>query len=112
MDIRLAIPFLIAADAASVSNDSWAFTVANYGVATGMLTWFMWRDKLDRDERRQEKSDQQKRHEENLAASKKIEEAFRNQTNLLIVGLAAMKTIDAGYASLLEKIKNTNSPEP
>ena len=48
----------------------------NYG-ALGVWVGFM----IYRDYRESIKQD--KRHDENLAASKKIEEAFRNQTNLV-----------------------------
>lgn len=99
---------IILAEVTSLPEHSWALTLANYGVATTMLGWFMWRDKLDRDERKAERADTERRHLENLAAMRKTEDAFRTHTDLLIVGLAAMKTIDIGYSSLLDKIKASN----
>jgi len=110
MNWSAAAPFLIAAEAATVAApESWALTLANYGVATTMLGWFMWKDKLDREDRKQEKIDQQRRHEENLAASKRIEDAFRTNTMSIIVGISAMKNIDSQYSELLRKIQDENN---
>ena len=98
----------VAAETVATVTESWMLTLANYGVAGAMLIWFAWRDKQERELRERERIDQQKQHHENLAASMKIADAFRTQTDLLIVGLAAMKTVDVGYAALLEKIKEAN----
>ena len=91
---------------------SWTQTLVVYGPLGLWVLWFVIRDKMDRDERRAEKEAQERRHQENLAASKKIEEAFRTHTDLLIVGLAGMKTIDVAYSALLEKIEHANHPKP
>lgn len=104
-----ALPFVLLAEA-STAHESWVITLLNYGVAGSMLIWFMWRDREDRKERNDERVAQQKRHEENLVALRKIEDAYRTNTDLLIVGLAAMKTIDSGYSTLLAKIKEQNTP--
>lgn len=103
-----AVPFFIAAEVGAVT-ESWGLTLANYGVATTMLAWFMWRDKQDREDRKQEKVEQQKRHEENLVASRALQDALRTNTDSTIVGIAAMKTIDKGYLELLERMKESNS---
>jgi len=106
-----ALPVVLLAEA-STASESWIITLLNYGVAGTMLLWFMWRDRLDRAERNDERKLQQERHEENLAAMKKIEEAYRSLTDLLIVGLGGVKTMDAQYFSLLEKVKAANTPNP
>lgn len=95
---------MILAEAAITSPDSWGLTAANYGVAIAMLGWFMWRDKLDREER-------ERRHSENIAQSKRIEDAFRINTDSLIVGISAMKSIDQSYSELLDKMKAINAKE-
>lgn len=103
MDARVSLPFIIAAEAATTpgATDSWSLTAANYGVAGIMLAWFMWRDKLDRDERKQN-------HSDNLAASRRIENAFRTTTDSLIVGMSAMKSLDQVHLDLLQKLKSLN----
>lgn len=99
-----ATPFVLLAEA-STASESWVITLLNYGVAGAMLLWFMWRDKLDREERKQERLEQQKRHEENLSVQKEMADALRTNTDLMIVGFGAMKNIDKGYADLLEKFR-------
>lgn len=96
MDIRYATPVILAEAATNAEN--WGQTLANYGVAGIMLAWFMWRDKLDRDER-------ERRHNENIAQQRKIEDAFRTTTDSLIVGLSSVKHLDAGYSELLTKLQ-------
>lgn len=91
--------------------DSWSLTLANYGVAGIMLIWFMWRDKLDRDERKQNQADQERRHMENLAANKRIEDGFRTTTASLIVGMGGMKSLDQNYQDLLAKLNGDSSQQ-
>jgi Na+/melibiose symporter-like transporter len=104
MKIGHALPFMLLAEA-STASQSWIITLLNYGVAGVMLLWFMWRDKVDRQERNDERKVQQQRHEENLESMKKIQEAYRMMTDLLIVGFGGMKQMDTAYTALLEKIK-------
>ncbi len=111
MNIHYAAPFVIAAEA-GISADSWGMTAANYGVATAMLAWFMWRDKLDREERKQERIDLQIRHQENITAQKRIEDAFRTNTESILISVSALQTIDSSYKALLDKVRATNKPKP
>lgn len=93
---------------ASTASDSWAITLLNYGVAGSMLLWFMWKDKLDREDRRQEKTDQERRHQENLAAQKAVENAFRTNTNSVIVSMSALKHLDGAYTDMLARVQSDN----
>lgn len=94
---------------ASTASESWAITMLNYGVAGSMLIWFMWKDKLDREERRQEKIDQERRHQENLAAQKAVENAFRTNTNSVILGMSALKHLNGAYEDMLARVTADNS---
>jgi len=110
--ITTALPFSVvfAVDVATPTF-SWTQALLVYGPLGLWVAWFVLRDRLDREERKQERIDMERRHQENLAAQRKVEDAFRTHTDLLIVGLAAMKTIDIGYQALLEKIKVSNTSE-
>lgn len=99
-------PFLLAAEAANAASDSWALTIANYGVATTMLGWFMWKEKLDRDERKQEKIDMERRHAENLEQQKKVEDAFKTCITSITIAMEGMKSMDRTYADLASKLNN------
>lgn len=110
--LTVAFPFPIVLAEAVGAGFSWTQTLVVYGPLGLWVLWFVIRDKMDRDERKIEKEAQERRHQENLAASKRIEEAFRTHTDLLIVGLAGMKTIDVAYSMLLEKIEKANHPKP
>lgn len=55
-----------------------------------------------------ESTKQDARHKENIEQSKAVENAFRTNTTSIIVAMAAAKTIDAGYAELLEKVRQEN----
>lgn len=112
--LTVAFPFpVVLAQAVGMPAFSWTQALLVYGPLGLWVAWFVIRDKLDREERKQERIDLERRHSENLAAQRKVEDAFRTHTDLLIVGLAAIKTIDVGYTTLLEKIKanNTRNPE-
>ena len=111
MDARVAAPFLILAEASEPAGGNWSLTLANYGVAGIMLIWFMWKDKLDRDERKQAQADQERRHGDNIAQQKKIEDAFRTTTDSLIIGMSAMKTLDTSYLDLLSRMKASNGTD-
>lgn len=99
-----AVPAFVLAQS-EIGVGGWYGALVNYG-ALGIWVAFM----VYRDYRESQKQD--KRHEENLSAFKKIEDAYRTNTDLLIVGLGAMKTIDAQYLSLLDKIRAANAPKP
>ena len=96
-------PIILLAETANTAqaSPSWGLTLLNYGVAGVMLGWFMYRDKRESDK-------QDLRHKENLEQSKAIENAFRTNTTSIIVAVAATKNIDAGYAELLEKVRQEN----
>lgn len=110
MRLEYMFPLLLAE--ASASSFSWEQALLVYGPLGLWVVWFVIRDRLDREERKQDRIDIERRHLENLGAQRKVEDAFRTHTDLLIVGLAAMKTIDLGYSALLEKIKASNIHEP
>lgn len=106
--ITVAFPFpIVLAEVATVPF-SWTQALLVYGPLGLWVAWFVIRDKLDRDERKQERIDLERRHQENLAASKAIEDAFRTNTNSIITGMAAMKHLDAAYAEILVRIKEDN----
>lgn len=90
--------------AEALPGEPWWNILINGGIATGVIGWFMWRDSLDRKERKENQVDQERRHNENLAAQKRIEDAFRTTTTSLIVGMGAMKSLDANYLELLSKV--------
>lgn len=102
------LPIVMLAEA-STASDSWAITLLNYGVAGSMLLWFMWKDKLDREDRKQEKTDQERRHQENLAAQKAVEIAFRTNTTSVLIGMAAMKHLNGAYDDLMARVKADNA---
>lgn len=102
-----ALPLFMIAEA-STSSESWTITLLNYGVAGGMLLWFMWKDKLDRDERKTEKVDQERRHQENLSAQRAVESAFRTNTNSVILGMSALKHLNGAFEDMLARVKADN----
>lgn len=95
------VPMVIVAEATAAEISPWA-ALASFGP---LGLWVMWM--LYRDNRESAKQDAQ--HHENQVAMKRIEDAFRTNTDLLIVGLAAMKTIDQNYLALLDRIKASNA---
>ncbi len=103
--LAYAIPFIVAAEAGIVS-DSWGLTIANYGVATGMLAWFMWKERQDRQERRDERIDAQKKHDENIKALQEVRDAMRETINLVIVGMSGMKKMDSDYTTLAQSLRD------
>lgn len=105
--ITVAFPFpIVLSEVATATPFSWTQVLLVYGPLGLWVAWFIIRDKLDREERKQERLDQQKRHEENLLANKEMASAVREINNLMIVGFGAMKNIDKGYAELLEKVRH------
>lgn len=94
------IPILLAQMPGS-GSDPWWVPLANFGISGIMLGWFMWRDK-----RESEKQD--KRHEENLAAQRAIEDAFRTNTTSIITSMAGVKHLDGVIADLLARIEQQN----
>lgn len=110
MDARVTLPLLLLAETANPGEPWWNLLI-NGGIATGVIGWFMWRDKQDREERKQAQADHERRHNDHIAQQKKIEDAFRTTTDSLIIAMSAMKTIDNGYADLLARMKATNGTE-
>lgn len=101
----LILPLLVAAENHSngVVEFGWRELI-NYG-ALGIWVVFM----IYRDYRESTKQD--KRHEENLAASKRIEDAFRTNTESIIIGISGMQTLDDNYKKLLSTVRQHNKPE-
>ena len=103
-----AIPFFIAAEAGA---DSVGLTVANYCVATGMLVYFIRKEGQDRQERKDERDAQQKKHDDNIRALQEVRDAMKDTINLVVIGLGAMKNMDADFATLAARVKeNGESP--
>ncbi len=108
--ITAAAPFAIfLAEVASSIPFSWTQALLVYGPLGLWVAWFVIRDRLDREERKQERIDQERRHQENLAAQRAVENAFRTNTNSIIVGMAATKHMDGAFTDLLERIKADNA---
>lgn len=84
-----------------VMSDPWWTPLSNLGVAGVIIGWFMYRDK-----RESEKQDV--RHKENIEQQKQIADAFRNNTESIIIGISALQTLDESYAKLLSKVQQQN----
>lgn len=106
MNYGASIPFFVTAEIVATPDFGSGFYSAllNYG-ALGIWVAFM----IYRDYRESNKQD--KRHEENLEAFKRIEDAYRTNTDLMIVGLGGVKNMDSQYTALLEKLKSANAPK-
>lgn len=104
--LTVAFPFPVILAEAATTPFSWTQALLVYGPLGLWVAWFVIRDKLDREERKQERADMERRHQENLDASKRMADAVRTNTDLLIVGFGAMKNIDQGYSDLLEKFRS------
>jgi hypothetical protein len=100
------VPFVLAQ--AVAPQFSWTQTLLVYGPLGLWVAWFVIRDRLDREERKQERADQERRHQENLAAQRAVENAFRTNTNSIILAMAATKHMDAAFTDLLQRIKDDN----
>lgn len=106
-----ALPIVFIAEA-STSSQAWVITLLNYGVAGVMLIYFMWKERLDREERKLERVDLERRHQENLSAQKAVENAFRTNTNSVIIGMSALKNLDSAYDDLMHRVRDDNTPKP
>lgn len=103
MKVPYALPFIIAQ--LPVAPDPWWTPLANFGIAGAVICWFMWRDKVDREERRAERADQERRHTENIAALRDLENAFRAVVQANYMALSGLKQLDA-YKDMIERLKN------
>lgn len=101
------IPFMILAQAQDPAV-SWIHVLPQYGICGLWILWFIIRDKLDRDERKAEKVDLERRHQENLSAQRAVENAFRTNTNSVILGMSAMKHLNGAFEDMLERVKVDN----
>ncbi len=93
--------FMLLAQAELV-HAAWAPALINYGALGLWVIFMVWRDN-------RESIKQDKRHEEQITQQRRVEEAFRINTESIIISVSAMKTIDRGYAELLERIKADNA---
>lgn len=93
----------------AASAFSWQQTLLVYGPLGLWVTWFILRDRLDREERKMDRADTERRHQENLAAQRAVEQAFRTNTNSIITAMAATKHMDGAFSELLERIKEDNA---
>lgn len=100
MNIHHAPLFLIAEVATNTSAtlSPW-LTLGNYGVL-GIWLWYM----IARDKKESEKQD--KRHEDNLEAQKKVEEAFKTCITSITIAVEGMKSMDRAYAELAAKLNS------
>lgn len=87
---------------------SWTQTLLVYGPLGLWVAWFVIRDKLDREERKQERLDLERRHQENLAAQRAVEQAFRINTNSIIVAMSGMKHMDVAFGEMFVRIREDN----
>lgn len=96
------IPLAIAVEPiAMIPDHQWELALLNYGVAGIVIIWFMWRDKLDR-------QDRDRQHKENLEAQRNLEKAFRANTTSTIVAFMALKNMDQQYSQLMERLQHDN----
>lgn len=100
--VAAAYPFIVIfAQATADASYSWVLALLNYGALGVWVWWFIQRDKAEREA-------QERRHQENISAQKAVESAFRTNTNSLLVGMAAMKHLDATYTEILARVKSEN----
>jgi len=102
--IFFAIPFIIAAEAGA-GSDSVGLTIANYAVATGMLGYFIRKEGQDRQERKDERAEAQKKHDENIRALQEVRDAMKETINLVIVAMGGIKNMDVNFTALAEQLK-------
>ncbi len=81
----------------------WLVPVAQGSLSLAVILWFMWRDGKEREA-------QQKRHDANILALQEVRDALRSYMELTIIGMRAMKSIDAGYSDLMEQFAKQNKP--
>jgi hypothetical protein len=100
------IPLAIIADPLPmIADHQWELALLNYGVAGIVIVWFMWRDKLER-------QDRDRQHKENIDAQRRLESALRANTSANIVAVMAMKNVDHQYSLLMERVQAANeNPE-
>lgn len=103
-----AFPFPIIMAQGVAGAFSWSQTLLVYGPLGLWVAWFIIRDRLDREERKQDKVDMERRHQENLAAQRAVESAFRTNTNSIITAMAATKHMDGAFTELLQRINEDN----
>lgn len=107
--ITVAFPFAIffaeVTTGGSSGPFSWSQALLVYGPLGLWVLWFIVRDRLDRDERKLEKADMERRHQENLKANGEVRDALRDTINLVIVGMGGMKNMDGNYTALAERLK-------
>lgn len=94
-------PALVVAQAAAGVDVGWGNALLNSGALGLWVIYLVWRDK-----REGEKAD--KRHEDNLAQQKRVEEAFRSTTTAVITTMAGLQNLDESYSRLLKKIEEAN----
>ena len=107
--VTTAFPFLIImAEVGTAAPFSWMQILLVYGPLGLWVGWFIIRDKLDREERKQERIDIAKRHQENLDAQNQMASSMRTLADLFVISVAAFKTMDKSYVELLEKTRDHN----
>src|ERR1043165_1061149 len=79
--------------------------LATYGPLGLWVLWMLWRDS-------RESTKQDKRHDENLAAQKRVEEAIRTNTNSILAAMAGVRHLDSSFSEMLERIKADNQNKP
>lgn len=102
------LPFFVLAQIATEPSFSWFQSLPQFGVCGLWILWFIIRDKLDREERKLERTDLERRHQENLAAQRAVENAFRTNTNSVILGMSALKHLNGAFEDMLDRVKSDN----
>ncbi len=84
---------------------SWSQTLVVYGPLGLWVFWFIIRDLKDREDRKLERLDMERRHQENLKANAEVRDALRDTINLVIVAIGGVKNMDSNFTALAERIK-------
>lgn len=95
------IPLAFIAEVSVMESGNPWIALGNYGVAGIVLLWFMWRDKLER-------QDRDRQHTENLSSQRRLENALRTNTNSNIITLLALKSVDVQFAEAIERVRHDN----
>lgn len=106
--IAVAFPFPVIIAEVTAVPFSWTQTLLVYGPLGLWVAWFVIRDRLDREERKQDRIDHERRHNENIAAQKAVENAFRTNTNSIILAMTATKHMDATLTDLMKRVQEDN----
>lgn len=97
MELAAFLSFVLIANA-PITEDSWALTFLNYGIAGAMLIFFIWRDKRTEDRRDKEREKAYELQEGNT-------KALNLMTRGLMVEVIALRHLDGTTKDLAVKIQ-------